>query len=180
MLRKLIYNFIILSFFLVLSCQVSFAGNDNNYSATVTTIIDGDTIHVQRGSTTKVIRLWGVDAPEWDQPYSIEAKRFLQHLLLNQTVGIQHLYTDDYARSIALVIYKKVNINHLLVKNGYAWVHDLYCKESVCIQWKKTEKQAREDGKGLWASPNPVSPWEWKWQKRKTKKKQKPYQTIEF
>ena len=136
------------------------------HQAIVTQVIDGDTIQVNNGKRTVTVRLWGIDAPEWDQPFSKGGKSLLTNLILNKKIEIQYFYTDDYDRLIAQVRYNKRNVNELLVKSGYAWVYDRYCDRPICRLWKNSEKIARINKKGLWKDDNPVSPWQWKWKNK--------------
>ena len=153
---------------IVIASQQSFSENRYIYKATVASVIDGDTIEIQRDKTRekRKIRFWGIDAPEWDQPFSFEAKQFLKQHIVNKRISIHHLYYDDYNRSVALVKYNGKSINHLLVIAGYAWVHPVYCKHNICEEWKNSQNIAKTDKRGLWRDKHAVSPWRWKWQKQ--------------
>ncbi len=132
------------------------------FTASVSKIIDGDTIEIKELGERKTIRLWGIDTPEWDQPYSKEAKKYLGKALLNEKIHIKPLYYDKFGRLIAVIHHKKVNINQLLVERGFAWVHSSYCNKRICKFWKKLEKKAQKEKRGLWSQPQPVEPWKWK------------------
>ena len=147
------------------SVKTGLGGQEKWYQAIVTHVIDGDTIQVRNGKQTATVRLWGIDAPEWDQPYSLEGKRFLKKLILYKEIEMQYFYTDDYDRLIAQLKYKNQNINELLVQKGYAWVYDRYCNKPICRTWKNSEKKARRTKRGLWKDDKPISPWQWKWKK---------------
>ncbi len=136
------------------------------YSARVVNIVDGDTIMIEAGHSTKLVRLWGIDTPEWDQPFSGEAKTFVKKLLLNQRVRLEPLYLDDYNRLIAQVYISEINVSRLLVEQGYAWVHVYYCNKKICSDWKRLEKKARYAHLGLWGKGRPVAPWKWKRMKK--------------
>ncbi|WP_375616275.1 thermonuclease family protein [Bartonella sp. AP58NXGY] len=112
-------------------------------------IIDGDSIMI---SSIKV-RLAGIDAPELHQfcgkkeaqyPCGLEAKKYLEQLLKNQTVTCYWHKTDKYRRILATCKTKQVsNINAMLVQNGWAVSYYEYPKE---------EQEARRKKKGIWAS----------------------------
>jgi len=117
------------------------------------------------GETTQIIkvRLYGIDCPELSQNYGQEAKRFTESLVLSKKVTVEKKDTDIYGRVVGLVYLPDGTLlNEELVKNGYAWVYDTYCTDSVCSTWKTLEQQARQQGKGLWQDSNPIPPWEYR------------------
>jgi micrococcal nuclease len=134
----------------------------NRYSARVVHIIDGDTFEVQKATTLQRIRLWGIDTPEWDQPYAKEAKRYLKEILYKQIVVVAPLYVDSYGRVVAKVFLRGTSVNRDLVEKGYAWVHVFFCKEEICKSWKNLEKNARRKKIGLWGEGQAIAPWHWK------------------
>jgi endonuclease YncB( thermonuclease family) len=141
-------------------------------SVKVKKIIDGDTILVVNGQGNIKVRLWGIDTPEYRQPYSKAAARFTRKLLQNTTVDLIVKDWDDYGRMVALVkMADGQSVNELLIKSGYAWVHIYYCKEPVCQTWKNYEKDARASNLGLWQEAEAIAPWVWKRQNKYRKKK---------
>ncbi|WP_142416794.1 thermonuclease family protein [Bartonella massiliensis] len=112
-------------------------------------IIDGDSIMI---SSIK-IRLVGIDAPELHQlcgkkeeryPCGLEAKKYLEQLVENQSVTCHWHKTDKYHRILATCQTKHVsNINAALVQNGWAVSYYEYPKE---------EQEARRKKRGIWAS----------------------------
>jgi len=129
----------------------------------VTKVIDGDTIVVNDGIKNIKVRLWGIDTPEYRQPYSKSAKKFTTKLLQYELVDLVIKDYDKYGRVVAMVIMKDGDsINELLVKKGYAWVHIYYCKEAICKTWKSYQREARERKAGLWREPEPLAPWIYK------------------
>ncbi len=157
-------------FVVLIICDSSFAKTIK--SVQVKKIIDGDSILVtSRGEDIKV-RLWGIDTPEYRQPYSKAAAKVTRKLLQYGTVDLLVKDLDDYGRVVALVTMKDgQSVNELLVKNGFAWVHIYYCKEPVCEKWKALEKEAKENRLGLWQEAEPVAPWVWKRQNKHRNKK---------
>lgn len=131
--------------------------------AKVIKIIDGDSIVVSAGTQNIEIRLWGIDTPEYRQPFSKAAKKVTKRLLQDQTVDLLVKDIDKYGRVVAMVTMGNgQNVNGLLVKRGYAWVHIYYCKEPVCDKWRDYQKAARKKKLGFWREPAPVAPWIWK------------------
>jgi endonuclease YncB( thermonuclease family) len=74
-------------------------------SCTVTHIVDGDTFYcIPRGKITGVkthkdgsitVRLYGIDTPEKDQPYGIEARNFLKELVKEKTLNSYFFKVDN-------------------------------------------------------------------------------------
>lgn len=126
---------------------------------TVVKVSDGDTIWVETEKQATKIRLYGIDAPESNQPYGAEATAFLADFALGKTVTVVELDTDKYGRSVAIVILDGVSLQEIMLDCGYAWVYTNYCKQ--CNNWKALEQDARENKRGLWADEC-VEPWKWR------------------
>ncbi|MFC0582015.1 thermonuclease family protein [Micrococcoides hystricis] len=110
---------------LVLAVAVGAVGFVATYKkpATVTKIIDGDTIDVSLGGKTERIRLLNVDTPEMDQPecLSLEAKEFLESKIPVGTeirLGYDAERTDRYGRTLAAVFLGDELINSSLARAG--------------------------------------------------------------
>lgn len=71
--------------------------------AVVVKIIDGDPFIVEKLERKLTIRLWGVDTPEWDQPFSKEVKYFVSSKILQKKITILPYYSDEYGRLVAEV-----------------------------------------------------------------------------
>ena len=125
-------------------------------------VADGDSFVVRNTRSKLSIRLWGIDAPEYNQPHSQASKEDLQRLLSNKNLRIIPKDIDKYGRIVAVVKVGNISVNSTLVANGSAWVHDYYCKEPVCLRWYELEKRARNNKSGLWRENNPIEPWVWK------------------
>ena len=124
-------------------------------------VIDGDSIVVRTAGGRKEIRLWGIDCPEYDQPHAGTAKKRTANLLAND-ITIEVKGRDSYNRILAIAYSDSVCVNRELVRQGAAWVYDYYCRESVCREWNRLERQARAKRKGLWRDKEPTPPWEWR------------------
>jgi len=72
---------------------------------------------------------------------------------------------DKYGRTLADVrLLDRTNVNHTLVEEGWCWWYRKYAAEDTMMDWLETG--VRESGRGLWAAPYPVPPWEWRKGKR--------------
>ncbi|MDW7772011.1 MAG: thermonuclease family protein [Desulfobulbaceae bacterium] len=139
------------------------AGNVHAWEGVVVKVLDGDSIQVKRDGKIYEIRLYGIDTPEYKQPYSNKAKQYTKRLAYRQTVSVKKKDVDRYGRIVALVSSRGKLVNKELVRSGLAWFYPRYCREQpLCGELEALEKQARKEGRGLWRDTAPVSPWEWK------------------
>lgn len=145
----------------------SYPSEGRGFYATVTKIIDGDSLKVRSGNKNIEVRLYGVDAPEYDQPFAAKSKKYVAKKLKGRNVTIVPVDTDRYGRLVAIVQKGDKTINEQLLAMGLAWYYPKYCKKAVCSSWKKTSKKARKQRKNIWSDPSPISPWRWKYEKHK-------------
>ncbi len=128
-------------------------------------VIDGDSIIVKTRQDRVEVRLYGIDAPEYDQPYAAKSKQITKRLLKGKKVDVRGVEWDRYDRLIAVVYQGKTCINGELVKKGGAWIYGEYCKKDMCREWKKRESVAKREKHGLWKGRNPIPPWRWRHEK---------------
>ncbi len=126
---------------------------------------DGDSFVVKNNNTNVTIRLWGIDAPEYDQPHSKASKDALEQLLSKKRLRIIPKDIDKYGRTVAIVEVENIIVNSMLVAKGNAWVHTYYCLEPVCDLWYELEEKARSAKSGLWSGGKAIEPWVWKMKK---------------
>lgn len=127
-------------------------------------VADGDTLTVlSRERNLEKVRLYGIDAPERDQPWGAEAGDFLSSLTLLREVELSVVDKDQYGRLVALLRLPDGRLaNEELVRLGHAWVYKDYCREPRCAVWLALELEARLAGRGLWGKGNPTPPWRWR------------------
>ena len=127
----------------------------------VVKVHDGDTITVLSQNTSQRLRLAGIDCPESDQRYGTEATEATKTLSLNREVTVTPVTTDRYGRIVAEVTLQDGrSLSHELVKVGACWWFRKYAANNA--ELKRLETEARTQRLGLWATENPVSPWEWR------------------
>ncbi len=120
-------------------------------------IIDGDSFVVRYDHTRVHVRLAGIDAPEMNQSYGPESKKYLANLILRKTILLLMQKKDKYGRILCDAYIEGIFINGHLVKNGYAWA---YRPNHRSIY--KSQTDARKKKLGLWNEKNPQSPWAWR------------------
>lgn len=143
---------------------VSTASSEKSTLYPVTGVVDGDTIDVNIDGKVERLRLIGIDTPETVDPrkpvqcFGKEASDKAKELLTNKKVSLEADTTqserDKYDRLLRYVFLEDgTNFNKWMVENGYAFE---YTYDSNPYKYQKefqeAQRQARESGKGLWAS----------------------------
>ena len=127
----------------------------------VVRVADGDTLSVLDAANAQhKIRLYGIDTPERDQPHGKIAWSALSELVAGRSVGIVEVETDSYGRTVGTVYLGDQNVNLAMVEQGHAWWYRRHAQHERPLE--AAEKQARKEGRGLWADSNPIPPWEWR------------------
>lgn len=150
-------------------CALQLTGIDRAaaWEGVVVKVVDGDSLQIKRDGRIREIRLYGVDAPEYKQPYSKKAKRYLRRMVYLRTVAVEEMDIDRYDRIVALVFRKEGLVNRELVRAGLAWYYPRYCRrQPLCGELADLQNKAEQQRRGLWRDPDPVSPWEWKRRQR--------------
>ena len=91
--------------------------------ATVTRVIDGDTIWVQTSPSSKPlkVRIQSIDAPEICQNGGSAARAALKNKVLGKQVVLFAKATDHYSRAVAKVDFQGEDLGRLMVASGHAW-----------------------------------------------------------
>ena len=141
---------------------ISTAQSETIITGKVVGIADGDTVTVLQNNQEYKIRLYGIDTPEKAQDFGARAKEFTSGLVFKKDVRVIQKDIDRYGRVVGIIYIGDTCINKEIIKTGFAWVYQQYCKDSFCRDWLNLEKQARESRIGLWSHPDPVPPWEFR------------------
>lgn len=165
--RLITLSFIII-FSAVFSACFPVEAADTSWQGRVVKVLDGDSLRVTRENTIDEVRLYGIDTPEYKQPWSNKAKQFSKAFVAGKRVTVVAKDRDHYGRVVALVRVDGELLNGALVEEGLAWVYTRYCKEKeLCNNLKLLQKRAQGSGRGLWRDKNAVPPWQWKRNNRK-------------
>ncbi|PRQ02490.1 SPBc2 prophage-derived endonuclease YokF precursor [Enhygromyxa salina] len=127
--------------------------------ATVTRVIDGDTIELDSGERVRYLM---IDTPESTiehECWGEEAKAANEALVAGQTVRLRYdeECTDDYDRLLAYVELSGHEINRVMVERGHACVlHIPPNGDAVADEYETLEYEARMLDKGLWAACDPT------------------------
>ena len=131
-------------------------------AATVTRVIDGDTIEVNINGVVARVRYIGIDTPESTtqvEYFGPQATTRNQQLVAGkQVILIKDVSeTDQYDRLLRYVIAADTFVNYELVRAGYAkavtYPPDVACADTFV----QAQREARSRETGLWA-PTPTVP----------------------
>jgi micrococcal nuclease len=130
--------------------------------ATVTRVVDGDTIELDDG---RKIRLLLVDTPETtsgkNECYGSNAVTFTSDLVLDKTVQLSFDVecTDRFGRTLAYVTVDGQEINTLIIQRGFGCVlHISPDGDSRVDEFKGYQVEAKSANRGLWGACDPLPP----------------------
>ncbi len=122
--------------------------------ASVTRIVDGDTIEVSMNDVTYRVRYIGINTPEVGQPCADEATAFNTLLVSNQVVRMVKdvSETDRFGRLLRYVYVGDLFVNAELVAQGYAQAATYPPDVAYAALFVQLEAEARAAGRGCWAA----------------------------
>jgi len=133
-------------------------------------VTDGDTVKVlDKRKVLHKIRLAGIDAPEKRMRYGQRAKQRLSDMVYRRSVIVVARNKDRYGRTIGKIVVDGRDANLAMIEAGLAWHYKRYSKQQSPgdrIRYAQAETNARRQGVGLWAQPQPTPPWEWRAKRR--------------
>lgn len=135
----------------------------------VVELADGDSGVARKGWGRTEFRLYGIDAPEFKQPFGRRAKSFVSRMMLWKDMEFKTMERDRYGREVGLAYVDGRCVNEELIKAGLAWVYRAYCREDFCVHWLELQRKAKNRGKGLWKQSRPLPPWQFREMKRSSK-----------
>lgn len=115
----------------------------------VTEVIDGDTIVVEGGYKVRYI---GIDAPERDEFYYMQAKQMNEALVAGKKVRLEGDISDrdSYGRLLRYVYVGDDFINAEVVRQGCAWAVAYPPDLKYQVYLEAMENEARQIKRGLW------------------------------
>ena len=119
------------------------------FSAVVTSIVDGDTVHVELPNrATVIVRLEGIDTPERGEPFSVQATRTTRVMLFTNRVTLTGTDVDRYGRLVARIHVGGVDVSEALVRQGLACHFTRYSSDPVLAG---AQLDAQRRAIGFWA-----------------------------
>ena len=151
-------NQIVFSFFVAMTLAIfPQTVKANPLSATVESIVDGDTIVLNQGGTSRPAQLACIDTPDWingqPQPYAQNSKDRLTTLI---PVGSSIQYYDvgrlPSGETLVVIFNQNRNINLQMVTEGQAQLHPRYrqtCTSSANAL-AAAQNSAQSQRLGIW------------------------------
>ncbi|MBM4446774.1 MAG: hypothetical protein FJ023_05405 [Chloroflexi bacterium] len=117
--------------------------------AMVIKVIDGDTIVIDGGYHVRYI---GIDSPESDEFYCLEAKQVNEDLVAGKKVRLERDISDkdSYGRLLRYVYVGDNFINAEMVRQGCAWAVAYPPDVKYQVYLEAMEKEARQTKRGFW------------------------------
>jgi micrococcal nuclease len=140
----------------VVSCLFLWACTPSQF--TLTQVVDGDTLIVTDIEAMQMDLAY-IDAPEREQPFGNEAKKFLKDKL--QSGSVEYIVIED--QYLEIVVEGK-SLNLMMVEQGYAWAALNTSDPLKVLLFSEAQKQAVEHLAGLWGLGHDlmVAPWQWR------------------
>jgi len=128
--------------------------------ATVTRVVDGDTIHVALNGSDVTIRLIGIDTPETVAPgqpvecYGPQSSRFTTRELSGRRIALEfdRQLIDPFDRTLAYVWLGDQLFNETLVDEGYAEAKSYPPNTRYQALLDAAEVVARTNDRGIWGA----------------------------
>jgi micrococcal nuclease len=128
----------------------------------VAEVVDGDTLKVRMDARVETVRLIGVDTPEAVDPrrpvqcFGREASARARDLLSGKQVRVEQDPSQDtrdrFGRLLAYVwLEDGTFVNQALVAEGYAHEYTFAVPYRYQAEFKRAEREAREQRRGLWS-----------------------------
>lgn len=131
-------------------------------TATVTRIIDGDTIELEGGERVRYLM---VNTPETtggkNECYGSNSVQFNTDLVMNKTVELRYDVekTDQFGRTLAWVTVDGVEVNREIISRGFGCLLHIPPNGNDRLdEFEMLEQTARLSMKGLWGTCQPDIP----------------------
>ncbi len=122
-------------------------------------VIDGDTVIIRDNTLTYHLRLLDIDAPERQQAFGIQSRRSLKQLCEHANIAVQLQGRDLYGRTLGHLYCNNTDASQSQIALGMAWFNARYSKR---LELDTLQRQAQQQGLGLWQDAEPMSPWQWR------------------
>jgi micrococcal nuclease len=128
---------------------------------TVTKVIDGDTLHIDKDGVDEKIRLIGINTPETVDPrtqvqcFGKEASNRMKELAEGKIIRLEYddsqSLRDAYGRLLAYVYLEDGQmLNRKMVAEGYAYEYTYLHPYKYQSEFRDLQNIARTSGRGLW------------------------------
>jgi endonuclease YncB( thermonuclease family) len=157
---------------LIAGCTAADPVPGAQYRATVLWVMDGDSLRARIDGRDYDLRLWGIDAPEREQPGAEAARASLRALADGRTLDATVVALDDYQRPVVRLHQGEEELNRAQIAAGHAWWFRRYAPDHA--PYREAEAAARARQRGLWAQVEPEAPWAYRRRQREAAGDQTP------
>ncbi|MFZ3579580.1 thermonuclease family protein [Virgibacillus sp. DJP39] len=135
--------------------------NTKSPNATVTRVIDGDTIEISMNGKNEDVRLLLIDTPETVhpskpvEPFGKAASQFVKDKLTGEKVRVKvgKEERDKYGRLLAYVFINGETIQEKLLRQGLARTAYLYNDLTMLDEFHTVQSKAKNNDQGVWSIP---------------------------
>lgn len=116
----------------------------------VTSVIDGDTVYIDTGEK---VRLICIDTPEKNEEGYVEAREYLEDLILGKKVELVKDVSevDRYNRLLRYIYLENgAFVNELIVREGLGEAYPYKPDTALCSTIQSAEDYAKENNLGIW------------------------------
>jgi len=142
---------IILILLILITAKTLVAKDYNEVFFPQVIVLDGDSIEINN----KRIRLFGIDAPEYEQTCTKDKKEYpcgkiafkkLKEIIGSNDVNCLTQDIDKYKREVSICFAGHTDINAKMVSSGWATAYRYYTKK-----YAREEDEAKSKKLGIWA-----------------------------
>lgn len=146
-MKSLFVGFFLLSFLVISGCTLGIEGSDEG--VLVLGVEDGDTLLLDSGDW---VRLIGIDAPEKNEEYYLNAKHKLEDLVLEKKVVLEKDVSeaDERGRLLRYVYVDNKSVNKIMVEEGWARADPYEPDIKYKIEFAYAEQEAKNKSLGIW------------------------------
>ncbi len=126
-----------------------------DYSGRVVAIVSGDTLEVLREGKRQRVHLADAACPKKGKRFAETAKRYAAEQTLDTVVQVVERGRARGAARGEILLPGNRSLSRELVRAGLAWANP----EGSGDDLGYLESEARAARRGLWADPDPASPW---------------------
>ena len=119
--------------------------------ARVKRVYDGDTVLIEDG---RKVRYLGINAPEFQEPFYLKAKRFNESLIMGREIRLEfdQERTDSYGRVLAYVYAGNEMVNARLVQEGLAHAFFIGPNRKHHALLLRLQAEAQQRKVGIWSA----------------------------
>lgn len=123
--------------------------------ATVTKVVDGDTIDVRLNGKEEKVRLIGINAPETNECFGNESTERAIELLGLKSVSLEadpsQGERDKYRRLLRYVFVNGMSFEEIMIREGFAKEYTYRTAYKYQSLFKSAQSDAQNNKRGLWA-----------------------------